>query len=127
MTAPSKMPEARRAYRQERYATTEEVRQYHRDYHAANRERINRQRRENYMKKHYGMTFDDFDRMLAEQGGCAICGIEEANWHIDHDHETGKVRGILCHGCNVGIGYMGDDPARVQRAADYLRRHHADQ
>lgn len=81
----------------------------------------------------YGITQKDYARLLAEQGGgCAICGATDAgmhNWgkkgiksslHVDHDHESGKVRGILCGPCNHGIGQLKDDPARLRRAAAYL-------
>jgi hypothetical protein len=61
--------------------------------------------------------------MLADQDGrCAIC-YTEANgrmWHIDHCHDTGKVRGILCDICNRGIGNLKDDPKLLRQAAEYL-------
>ena len=76
----------------------------------------------------YGLTTEQFDALLAGQGGvCAICGTLE--WmgrgnapHTDHDHATGRVRGVLCGNCNNGIGMFGDDPARLRAAADYLER-----
>jgi hypothetical protein len=75
----------------------------------------------------YGLTEADWDRMLTEQGGrCAICrtdtpGGRGERWHIDHSHATDKVRGLLCHNCNVGIGNFKDDPALLDSAAAYLR------
>lgn len=64
--------------------------------------------------------------MLAAQGGtCAICGKEcdiHRNLAVDHDHESGKVRGLLCQNCNVGLGHFKDNPALLQQAIDYLRR-----
>lgn len=74
----------------------------------------------------YGLTAAGFRKLLAEQGGgCAICGATAANANggrlvVDHDHETGKVRGLLCGGCNTGIGLLGDDAQRVLAAAWYL-------
>lgn len=68
-------------------------------------------------------------QMLAAQNGvCAICGKEPTKGrgrklHIDHDHETGKRRGLLCNGCNTGIGSLGDDVSRLQRAIKYLMLH----
>ncbi len=61
------------------------------------------------LKHHYGLTPEDFDRMMLEQGGtCAICEQPFANKpyepHIDHCHETGEVRGLLCSPCNVALG-----------------------
>jgi hypothetical protein len=64
---------------------------------------------------------------LIEQGHelvCAICGKPENGPQlcVDHDHESGKLRGFLCHQCNIGIGMFGDSPGRLAAAADYLRR-----
>lgn len=79
----------------------------------------------------YGMTAEEFDARLAAQGGvCAICGTPEWNGkgdhpHVDHCHETSQVRGLLCRGCNNGLGNFGDDPARLRAAADYLEAHSA--
>lgn len=73
----------------------------------------------------YGITSEDFDRMLAEQGGgCAICGATEhrngRRLHVDHCHSTGKVRGILCEGCNKGLGHFADNVDRMIKATNYL-------
>jgi hypothetical protein len=80
--------------------------------------------RSSLLRNSYQMTTDDFDALLAAQGGtCAICQTVPDRWHVDHDHSTGAVRGILCHLCNQGIGQLRDDPAIVARALDYLRAH----
>lgn len=74
----------------------------------------------------YGITLAQFESMLASQRyRCAICltllhGRRAA--HVDHDHKTGRVRGILCTHCNRGIGCLRDDPAALRRAARYLER-----
>lgn len=74
----------------------------------------------------YGLTAREYGALMEEQDGkCAICGSAEAGaWGgslpVDHDHETGKVRGLLCHGCNVGLGYFHDDPDSLLAAAAYL-------
>lgn len=63
--------------------------------------------------------------MLASQdGACAICATRPTTNRlvVDHDHETDVIRGLLCNACNVGIGYLGDDPERLRRAISYLRR-----
>lgn len=79
------------------------------------------------IKKRYGITLDEFDRLIAAQGNaCAICRrpmdqIERKC--IDHCHRTGKVRGVLCQGCNVGIAHLQDDPLVALRASEYLARH----
>lgn len=75
--------------------------------------------------KQYGLTPEDFDRLLAEQNGkCAICGegcSTGQNLSVDHCHTAGHVRGLLCRNCNRGLGLFGDDPERLAKAAAYLR------
>ena len=77
--------------------------------------------------QHYKLTINAFDKMLDDQDGCcAICGTTEPGgrgWHVDHDHATGKNRGLLCTNCNVGIGHFKDTPALLELAASYLRLH----
>lgn len=59
--------------------------------------------------------------LLAQDGRCLICrGEFGQTLPVDHCHRTGKVRGLLCHHCNRGIGLFGDDPERLRRAADYV-------
>lgn len=76
--------------------------------------------------RRYGITPDDYDRMLAEQGGlCAICRQPERSNRnrslaVDHNHRTGLVRGLLCSHCNRAIGLLADDPTRLIRALAYL-------
>jgi DNA-directed RNA polymerase subunit RPC12/RpoP len=75
------------------------------------------------------LTEQDFLKMLAEQNyRCAICGAEGTSekWgrlHVDHDHDTGKVRALLCVNCNHGLGKLKDDPKLLDMAAAYLRKH----
>lgn len=82
--------------------------------------------RERHLKRKYGVSLADYDRMLADQGGCcAICLAPEAKqfkgvFHVDHDHATGAVRGLLCRGCNHMLGAVGDDPKILGRAIRYL-------
>lgn len=78
------------------------------------------------LKRMYGMTMTSYYDLLASQGGgCAICGVTDpgrrhVSFSVDHSHEDSRVRGLLCHSCNVGIGHLGDDPARLRVAALYL-------
>jgi hypothetical protein len=81
--------------------------------------------RRSALKRQYGLTEDNLAQMLAAQDGrCPICGVTlaEVVADVDHDHETGRVRGVLCHRCNRTIGLFGDDPLRLRAAAQYLRR-----
>lgn len=80
-----------------------------------------------HLKKTFGLTVDQYDEMLrAQGGGCAICGRlprPDIALHVDHDHETGIVRGLTCFRCNNALGDFNDDPALLARASDYLDRH----
>lgn len=86
--------------------------------------------RESNIRRLYDMSVAQFDELLASQGGvcandaCRRPHVEERGkrLHVDHDHVTGAVRGLLCNGCNRGIGLLGDDPERLVGAAEYLRR-----
>jgi predicted nucleic acid-binding Zn ribbon protein len=74
----------------------------------------------------YKMSPVDLYVILRDQKCCDICGTDE--WgedgpHVDHDHDTSVVRGILCYGCNHGIGNFHENPAALRAAADYLERH----
>ena len=73
----------------------------------------------------YGLTSEQFEDMrLAQEGRCAICRIEALpRLHIDHNHKTGKVRGLLCGNCNKGIGLLRDNPDFLQSAMEYLQRY----
>jgi hypothetical protein len=79
-----------------------------------------------HLRKSFGLSEETYEAMLAAQGGgCAICASPRGKRRlaVDHCHVTGKVRALLCHACNVGIGHFRDDPALVARALDYLRTH----
>lgn len=67
----------------------------------------------------------DYERMLDQQNGCcAICGIKQGHHlHVDHDHATGRVRALLCRGCNNGLGMFRDSIENMGRAIIYVRRH----
>lgn len=71
----------------------------------------------------YGITQEQYDEMVTRQKGvCAVCGHADAKraLSVDHDHETGRVRGLLCSGCNAAIGRLGDNVAGLRRALAYL-------
>ncbi len=85
-------------------------------------ERLYGSTREYHLRRRYGITGTDFDEMVEAQGGtCAVC--DQKPEHVDHDHETGMVRGILCFNCNQALGNVRDDPAVLQGLIDYLGRH----
>jgi Recombination endonuclease VII len=138
-----KDPEKRREYRRKWWAeNTERNREYHHNYRASNYERVrgreimwaaaNPQKIVSTRRKHkYGITTDQRDALFVAQGGvCAACGDahpgSKSGWHTDHDHLTGKVRGILCQPCNHMLGNAKDDPERLRKAIAYLEVHSVD-
>jgi hypothetical protein len=75
----------------------------------------------------FGLTLEQYNHLLAQQGGvCGICGSTSVNssrnkhFMVDHCHETGQIRGILCHTCNSGLGKLGDSIVGVRQALEYL-------
>jgi hypothetical protein len=78
------------------------------------------------LKRLFGITSEAWDEMFAAQGKrCAICGTDAEptkGWTTDHCHDAGHVRGILCNGCNAGLGHFKDNPAALRAAAEYLER-----
>lgn len=77
-----------------------------------------------WLKYQYGITEKEWLDKIASQGGvCAICRKVPKRWHVDHNHISGSVRGILCGPCNQGIGQFKDDPILLRTAADYLETH----
>lgn len=78
-----------------------------------------------FIKREYGLTRDSFSSLLLSQGGgCAICGTSNpggvGSFHVDHNHITGVVRGLLCSNCNVAIGFLSDSASIAMRAMLYL-------
>lgn len=76
------------------------------------------------LKKKYGLTLEQYQAMFAAQNGyCAACHLPQTEGKIlvvDHDHTTGKVRGLIHNTCNSIIGFVGDDPTKLRMLADYL-------
>src|SRR3954469_13937079 len=102
----------------------ERLREYRKEY----RQRPDRKvaDRAGYLKRKFGISLEDYDRLWANQhGGCAICGDPPepgAHLHVDHDHEDGRGRGLLVVRCNNGRGHFKEDDALIEEAAAYARR-----
>lgn len=107
--AAKQTPEQRRAQRE---ATRE-------------RARASGQLRFYQVKSKYGITRADYERMWTEQlGCCAICGVAtDRPLYVDHDHDTGVVRALLCQHCNTGLGMFDESVQRMRDAIAYLDRH----
>jgi hypothetical protein len=110
-----------------KYRDSEKGKKNRRAYYEKNRKKILSQARSSNLKK-YGITDDDYRKLNADQKGrCAICKKRprgkqprSQKLHIDHCHRTGEVRGLLCHGCNIAVGFMEKDPARTLGVLRYL-------
>jgi len=101
---------------------------YTKKYRERNKDKV----KDSQLMSVYGITLAERDSMFEEQDGeCAICkremvrdrGPAENHCCIDHDHDSGKVRGLLCLKCNTGIGMLKDNPKVLRAAADYLEEH----
>lgn len=140
----------RQYHREYRAAHREHLDDLHRAYYAEHRDELLAQARESYgldsaakreYAKQYRRKYKDrlkaywrerktgcspelYAKLLAEQGGvCAICGgVDERELCADHDHETGKVRGLLCRLCNLGIGKLRHSVVILEQAIAYLQR-----
>lgn len=116
--------------------TKEERREYNRQWRLSHRELVLKHRktyreqnkvhiRKWCLKTKYGITPERYDEMLVEQNGrCAICFVPQADYpkkfHVDHDHGTKQVRGLLCSKCNNAIGLLKEDVEILNRAREYL-------
>ena len=85
-------------------------------------------RRDRWLRTRYGITWDQYVALLEKQGGkCAVPTCTEPpggrgnTYHVDHDHETGKVRGLLCSNCNRALGLLRENPDRIDGLARYIR------
>jgi hypothetical protein len=88
---------------------------------------VKERERAGHLKRKYGMTIEQYDAMLlAQGGGCFICGRpprDDSSLHVDHDHSTGKVRGILCFCCNNALADFREDTDLLRKAIGYLAAH----
>lgn len=105
----------------------EAAKKYAKEYYPRNKEKVAQQARESWLRTRYDLTVEQYDEMLAAQGGgCAICGEQcpsGSRLAVDHDHSTGTVRGLLCVRCNKGLGSFQDSIVRLRAAEQYLRAH----
>jgi hypothetical protein len=106
-------------YREE---NNEYLQKINKEWYNENKEKV----RDVQLNRTFGITLEEYNELLNKQNGvCSICGdpptIDQKKFSIDHDHITGKIRGILCRGCNVGIGHFKDDPELLRKAINYIK------
>lgn len=107
-------------------AEPERGREFSRRYREKYPEKLRETARKNHLRYYYGLTVEDYAALLAAQGGvCAICGgppngRSKTRYHVDHDHDSKRVRGLLCHDCNTGIALFERRPELLARVMAYL-------
>ncbi len=105
-------------------ANREERLEYQRRYREENREQYLATNRDWHLRTKFGINLEEYERCVRDQDGCcAICDEPQTGDRklaVDHDHETGEVRALLCTRCNVAIGLLRDDPVLAERVAGYL-------
>ena len=117
-----KRAEYQRRYKQ---AHQERVRAAGLAWYRRNREKVLVKHRRRQLEALYGMTISEYSLLLTHQEGkCAICRRESATQHlaVDHDHKTGKIRGLLCNTCNLALGHLGKNPAWLLTAIQYVAK-----
>lgn len=116
-----------REQQKETYARNRKNRQQkQREWGAANRD----YQRENNLRKKYNIGVVEYEQMFVSQGGkCGVCGLPEIvcdkagklkRLAVDHNHETGKIRGLLCQKCNQALGLLDENPVIIRSLADYI-------
>lgn len=100
---------------------------YDKEYKAKHRTVRLQKKREYHIKVKFGISLEDYEKiLLAQDGRCAVCNREAKAFTrklaVDHCHVTGKIRGLLCFGCNSSLGKFGDDLKLLEAAMTYLRR-----
>lgn len=115
-------------YKKWREKNKEKIRENQRKYYRNDKKKY----RENRIKNLFGITLKDYNEMLKKQNGrCAICGTKKVGRNqynnrslgIDHDHKTGKIRGLLCNNCNTTLGFLKDNPLILIKAVKYLQKY----
>lgn len=113
----------------------EKKKEYDKKYYLKNINKIkeyyfkNKDKRKEYkLKQNYGITLDQYNKMLSDQNGCCrICDRHESKLSkklcVDHNHTTGKVRGLLCNSCNTNIGKFNEDTRILNKMIEYLKEH----
>lgn len=100
----------------------EYTKKYMREYYLKNKSP--EKKRAAHIKQHFGLSMEDYARLLVSQDYvCGICGGKDSKRPlvVDHDHPTGRVRGLLCSNCNSGMGLLGDDITRLKSAIKWIQ------
>jgi len=95
------------------------------EYRAKNKDKCNKRALASYRKRVYGLTTEAYEKLFEDCNyTCTLCNKVKGSitkLNIDHDHITGKIRGILCNSCNMGLGYFGDTEESIIKLLNYLQ------
>jgi hypothetical protein len=118
--ARAKIRNAERKDKRKEYKKTDKGKEANKRYRQSDKCKLRIEK--NRLKSRYGITLEDYEEMVIKQNGiCAICGvIKKSKLHIDHNHTTGEVRGLLCGSCNRALGLMKDNTEFLLKAIKYL-------
>ena len=119
--------EKRNQARREKYANDPEFRERHKNKVKEYYLKHPKTKKEQHLRSNFGITLQEYDALFGKQKGkCAICGTTDSGnsrskyMFVDHNHETGEIRGLLCSKCNFGIGQFNDDINLLKKAIQYL-------
>jgi hypothetical protein len=118
-----KNPERIKEYERRKYQKHKEaIKARNKDWAQRNREKVNAYQRRKWRRRQYGISEEYYQDMLEKQNGrCAICGQRPKRiLSVDHCHNTERIRGLLCHFCNAGLGMFKDSKALLNSAVSYL-------
>jgi hypothetical protein len=106
----------------------EYMKKYRKTYNINNKEKVKLEHRKVKLKKLYGITIEQYDQLLSNQNGCcAICKKSQTQFkrklHVDHNHITGQVRGLVCVSCNSGIACFERDKLFFDKVKEYLNKY----
>ena len=124
----NKRPEKKKQYRHTSYLNNKEsVLAVNERWRQQNKEKDKLDKLKSLLKRKYNLSYQEYLSIVARQHNvCAIChqppDTKHKRLYVDHCHKTGNIRGLLCHGCNVGIGGLKDDPALLIKASEYVTR-----
>jgi len=100
---------------------------YNKKYAKENLDLIRQKERRNNLKYKFGLTVQQYDKMFQDQGGeCKICSIAQSQLKkklcVDHNHDTGRIRGLLCDSCNRAMGLLKESIPVIEKIIDYLKK-----
>tara|TARA_R110002153_G_scaffold247631_1_gene403783 strand:+ start:1312 stop:1650 length:339 start_codon:yes stop_codon:yes gene_type:complete len=106
------------------HTNIENNKEYHKKYWIENKDRLKNYQKYWWLTKRYNLTKDQYNKMLSDQNyNCKVCNIKMIKPHVDHCHKTNKVRGLLCNGCNTGLGLLKEDINIMEKLIKYVKEH----